>query len=174
MAIPIEIQRDLNTLANIYARQFLAKARTILNQKKYKASGATANSLKVRVTPSNGNQSPVILLEYDEAGDFIAKKRLIYTKQAPADEILDTIKSGKFRIRSVPGYAAGVTPNIPIESQQKRVAFAIARSKYKDQKHRRKRWKRDALSDLLRQMNRQLATTWANKTAQVIAKSLTT
>lgn len=166
---PKEIQAKLNERAHQYAREFLAKAKTVLSQQKNIATGQLASEIKSRVIPATDSSSPVIQLIYPEYGDFIAARSAVYTKHAPPDQVLATVKSPKFRIRSIPGYANVGASNLSQEAIQKRVAFAIARSKYQGARHRRKRWKRDALTDLLNQLNESLAQDWENETANILA-----
>ncbi len=173
MAVPVEIVDSLNQLAREYRSRFLQSVKQVLARDKFRASGKTLESLEARVEVGTPDRPPQIVLEFDEAADFISKRRLIFTKQPPWQEMLDTVKAGKFRIKSVPGYE-GRTPAIPIEKQQKRVAFAITRYKLREQKHKRLNWRKPALSDMLRSMNRELIELWAQGSAELIAKSLST
>ena len=172
--IPLQVQKRLNQIAQVYGRQYLAQARSVLNQNKFKATGDLSNSLKLRITPSTEQTSPQITILYDEVGEYIGSRRLIYTQQAPADEILDYVKSPKFKMKSIPGYENGASPNISIEKQQERIAFAIARSKYKNPKHRRRKWKREFLPELLKSMNDKLVRAWTEESEKIIAESITT
>jgi hypothetical protein len=172
--IPVEVQKRLTLIAQQYGRQYLSQARSVLSQKKFKATGDLANSVKLQIIPGNAETSPQIKLVYDEVGEYIGSRRLIYTKQAPADAMLEYVRSPKFKQKSIPGYSAGSTPTISKEKQQERIAFAIARSKYKDQKHRRKKWKREFLPELLSSMNDKLVRAWAEESEKIIAASITT
>lgn len=173
MAVPVEIVDSLNELARDYRARFLQSVKAVLARDKFRASGKTLESIKTRVELGTPNRPPQVVMEYDEAGEFISKRRLIFTKQPPWQEILDTVKTGKFRMKSVPGYDSS-TPGIPLEKQQKRIAFAIARHKLKEQSHKRLNWRRPALSDMLRAMNRDLIELWAKGSAELIADSLST
>ena len=173
MAVPVEIVDRLNELARQYRGQFLQSARSVLAQDKFRASGKTQDSLKAHIIQGTPEKAPQIVMEFDEAGEFISKRRLIFTKPPPASEILDTIKSGKFRIKSVPGYE-GAAATLSLEKQQKRVAFAIAQNKFREQTHKRKNWRKPALSALLRQMNEALVKAWAHETETLLAQSLST
>lgn len=171
--IPIEVQKRLDAIALQYGAQYLAKMKAVFSQKKYRATGALANSLRLKITPSTAQSSPDIIIYYDEAGEYIGKKRLIYTKQAPMEEMLAYVKSPKFKMRSIPGYANGAA-NLSLEQKQERVAFALAKSKFTTGKHRRRKWKKEALPDLLKSMNDRLVRAWTEESEKIIAQSLTT
>lgn len=172
--IPIEVQKRLDALALQYGTQFLAKLKAVFSQKKYRATGALAESLRLKITPSTAQSSPDIIIYYDEAGEYIGKKRLIYTKNAPMEAMLEYVKSPKFKMRSIPGYKDGTAANLSMEQKQERVAFALAKSKFTTGKHRRRKWKKEALPDLLKSMNDRLVRAWTEESEKIIAQSLTT
>ena len=169
-----EIQEELNDLAEEYARLFDAKVKEVLKRPKFFGKGSLRESVRTMVQQATPTTPPRINIEYAEHGEIIGKRKLLYTSLANIDGMLDFVKSSKFRVKSVPGYAKGVTPNISEADQRKRIAFAIAKSKYQKERNRPKRWKKLALPELLKEMNQALADTWADKVAQLIAESLTT
>lgn len=169
-----EIQNELNALAQRYAGQFQRKVKEVLGNNKFKGSGELQQSVKVRVVPATPQTAPRIEVDYAEHGELIGKRKLIYTKFANVDAMLRFVQSGKFRMKSVPGYAPGVVPAISEETKQRRIAFAIAKSRFGEHRNKAKRWKKESLPELLREMNRELTTAWANKTAQILAQSLST
>lgn len=170
--IPLEIQTQLNALAEKYKPIFLSEVKKTLSQKKFRASGHLQDSLKVVIIPATDTETPKIIIAYEDYGDFIDAKKHIYTKLPPIDAEWVGLKS--LRNRRIPGYKTNSNINISIEDQNKRIAFAIARDKRINNKHRRKRWKREALPPTLETMNIDLVNTWATETANILAKALTT
>lgn len=168
-----ELQDELNRLAWQYAPKFEAKVRAELSLKKYRASGALASSVKSVVKPATQTTAPEIYIEYEEYGEYLNKKNLIYVKMPPVDGVLEWVQTGKFRKRHVPGYADGAVPKISEQAQDERIAWAIARS-IKEKNHKRKAWKRAALPKLLRRMNEELTEAWAKKTEEILTESIST
>jgi hypothetical protein len=168
-----ELQEELNMIARRYAAEFEQKVRGELSQKKYRASGVLADSVKSVIKPATPTTAPEITIEYEDYGDYLNKKNLIYVKMPPVEKLLEWVQAGKFRRRFVPGYADGAIPKIDEQAQENRIAWAIAKS-IKDKKHKRRAWKRAALPKLLRQMNDELTAAWARKTEEIIAQSLST
>lgn len=169
-----EIIQELNELAADYAGFFEDRVKAVLKNKKFYLSGSLHSSVRSRVIPATADKAPVIEIIYDEHGEFIGKRKLLYTKLAPPKAMLEFVQSSKFRIRSVPGYRQGVTPGISRKLQEKRVAYAMAVSRKRKEKNRVRRWKKLALPELLREMNENLARVWAEKIAEILAKELST
>lgn len=170
---PRELQQTLNRRAHEYSQRFLTKVREVLNQPKYKATGNLASSIKARVYEATDTATPTIEIIFPEYGYILSARSATYTRLAPADKLLATVKSPKFKIKSVPGYAHGA-PNLSQEQIAERVAFAIARSKYQGARKRRYRWQREALPGLLQHLNEDLAMDWTGVVEDILAKSLTT
>jgi hypothetical protein len=171
MIIP-EVRDRLNQLAQEYAQKFDAKIKEVLSKKKYRATGDLAASVKTKVVPATDNEAPQIVVEYLDYGELINKRRLIFTKIVPADDLFDFVSSSKFKRRSIPGYREGVTPGISQEAINRRIAFAIGVAKKRDQKHRRRPWKRDSLRILLEEMNTELVEAWSDVLSKELAKSI--
>lgn len=172
--IPIEIQAELNALANKYAPLFQSSLKTQFE--KFAATGDLALSVKIKIIPASDNESPKIILDYYDYGEYVGKARLIFTRQPPVDELVKWVKDKGLNdgAASIPGYAAGSLPGISKEKQDLRIAWAISKKmKFRQRLSRRYRWKKAALPDLLRSLNTELKESWRKETEKILAKAIT-
>tara|TARA_R110001599_G_scaffold332511_1_gene547966 strand:- start:14512 stop:15081 length:570 start_codon:yes stop_codon:yes gene_type:complete len=171
--LPIELQQALNVVAHKYARLVEKNIRQKLEKRK--DTGALGLSVKAVVIPAQNDSASIIKINYSQYGQFMGASRLIYTKLPPVKEIAEQLRrKNRWRRDFVPGYTQGVVPKISDEKIISRIAFAVAKALRKRERFdRRYKWKREALPDLLRNMNAELLTAWAKETENLIAQSLT-
>lgn len=172
---PIEIQNLLNRLAYKYAPKFRASLMDAFMDSKHVASGDLARSVKVRVVEATDSESPKILIEYEDYGEFIGARKLIYTKNPPADIIAKWIeqKGSNFKRKALPGYSSTAGSNISIQKQNERIAYAISvKIRERGRLKSRYLWKRKALPQNLSDMNAELFIEWANETEIILSNAL--
>ncbi|MCO6367863.1 hypothetical protein GBO34_00860 [Roseivirga pacifica] len=170
-----EIQTELNSIAHSYAARFQQSVKSALANNKFKDTGHLSVSAKARVIPATERTAPEIVVEYFEYGEYLGKRKLIFTKQPPVSALVPWVKRKIGNSDLIPGYRQGVTPGISEDKRATRIAFAISKQlKFRQKFTRRYKWKREALLDVLRSMNLELEQAWANKTAQLLAQSLST
>ncbi|MEM7550890.1 MAG: hypothetical protein AAF363_14500 [Bacteroidota bacterium] len=150
--IPKEMQVQLDAIAERYLPLFVQDFRATFSKPKFKGEGISADSVRGHIEYSTAQKPPKIIISYDEGAEFVGKRKLVYLKQAPVDQLLATVKKPGFRIKKVPGYKNGA-PNLSQDKKEKRVAFAIAISRLKGFKTKRKKWKVDALFQQMPKLN---------------------
>ncbi len=144
----------LNTIAHNYRNQVNRSLNAVLNQPKYKASGLGLASLHVDVIDGDANKSPVITIDIDQHMIYLGSRKLEWTKLPDVRNMMQwgKIKSGTFT--KVPGYKDGA--RVAPEIAAKRVVFAIAVDKKKNDTHRPKKWRGKGLSAVMKEMNREI------------------
>lgn len=173
---PIELQKKLNEVAAKYTKLFQLAVRNEFNKERLKASGLLAQSVRARYESATAQTAPQIVIEYDNYGDYIGARRLIWTKSPPVDKLQEWIedKGDKFRMKVLPGYVQGrSSPGISRQKQTMRIAFAIAKKlRFRQRLTRRYKWRRASLPDVLRSMNFDIINAWTAETEQIIAEAL--
>ncbi len=160
----------MNQLASKYAGQLKAAMEAAIG--KFSSTGALQGSVRVSVINAQGDQPPVIRAEFFQYGEYIGKRKLLWVKLPPIDKIREFVeKRGLTTGGRVPGYKNGA-PNLPDFKKAERIAWAIALDKRKNDTHRPKRWKRQALPDVLRALNEEVLREFAKETAEILATSI--
>jgi hypothetical protein len=149
--------RDIEDRMNILAYQYAEKLRKTINQElskpKIMASGNLKSSVRVTVQEAKGYQAPIIHIEYAEYGEFIGKRKLLWTKLPPVDEIKEwVLKRGIHQNGKIPGYTNGA-PNLPDFKKAEQIAWAIAKNKRENDKFKRHAWKKASLPEILSEIN---------------------
>jgi len=150
-----DIQERMNNVAYHFAIRLENNVKSVLNQEKYKSSGALAGSVRIKVKEADGYNSPVINLTVLEHGEYIGKRKLLWTKTPPASELTEWVQKNGYSDGSgnVPGYRNGA-PKLSNFQRAERIAWAIAISKRKnDTRFRRQTWKKESFPDVLKAMN---------------------
>lgn len=142
----------LNVIANEYALIIYQRILEVLNQPKYKRTGAGADSVKVEVVPGTTNKSPDIRIEFADHVNLINLPRMQWTKQPPVDDMTEWAKTVTFT-GPVPGYKNGIAPNLPPWKANLRRIWAIAKSKQKFDTWKAKPWRKKSLGSVLKEMN---------------------
>lgn len=142
----------LNAIAHEYQQQINAQIEAVINQKKYINTGASVNSLKVEVINGTPEKAPEIIVTFADSLNILDKRKLAWTKM-PVIEALDAWAQTK-TFNYIPGYKNGLAPNLPPWKAKKRVEWAIAINKKKFDTWRPKPWRKKSLSNVLKEMNR--------------------
>ena len=131
-----------------------------------------ANTVHVSVTKATDYEPPVINLEFEEYGEFIGKRKMLWVKLPPIDKMVEFIKKKGIDVNNkVPGYKNGA-PNLPEFKKIERIAWAIAKKKRKYNTFRRIPWKKESFPETLRKMNNETIEKFRDHIEQVIASSI--
>lgn len=164
----------MNSVAQRYAAQLRANVKSILDKAEFKDRGFLSSSVTVKVKPANDYEAPIIVLEFEDYGEFIGKRKLLFTKQpniSPQWVIDQGLADGS---HPVPGYTNGA-PNLPEFKRAKRISFAIGKSKKADtDKRKPKKWKKESFPDVLRAMNAETLDKFASHIELLFKQSIET
>lgn len=149
--IPKSIQDKLNALALEFGQQLLRDVQRVFE--KNSRTGELHDSPQLTITRSTDTTAPHIVITYADQGFFIGQKNPQWTKVPNMDKMLEWGKNVQLN-GVVPGYKNGMAPNLPPWKIKQRQLWAIAKSKQKFDKHKRRTWKKEAkLPELLKQLN---------------------
>lgn len=168
--IPHEIQEKMNQVAYRYAGQFKSSVEAAIA--KFSLTGKLKSSVKVNVIKAQGDNPPVIEVDFEEYGELIGKKKILWTKLPPVDKLKEFVeKKGLANKGNIPGYA-GAADNLPEYKKVERIAWAIAKDKRKNDTHKPKRWKKEALPSVLRKLNAEVTEQFAAEVAKILAENI--
>lgn len=169
-----DIQERMNNVAYHFVGRFRDNIKSVLSKDKYRSSGLLESSVKVTVKEATGYNPPVINIEVEEYGEFIGKRKLLFTKLPPIDELRKWVEREGLADSSapVPGYKNGA-PKLPAFKRAERIAFAIAISKKKETDKRvPKKWKKESFPEVLKAMNAETLTGFAVHIERLFKESL--
>lgn len=170
MDLPIEIQKRLNALAQKYAPLFQAAVNHELD--KLRATGALQQSVTISVTPSTSRSTPQIEMNYAPHGDYVGKRKLLFTKIIPADSLEAWMAARNFTPANIPGYKNGEAPNLTAEQKRSRVSWAIGIEKRANDTWKPNRWKKRALSKTLKELNKDLIAAYQSEIEKILASEI--
>jgi len=171
--IPESIINRLNELAQIYAQYLFDKAYNLLKENKYRNTGQLLNSLKVTWLKADENYPPRILLIYLEYADIFEQKKLSWVRTPPPEELIKWVmEKGLHKSGKIPGYTANSRIGISDYQKAQRIGWAISIDKRINDTHQRKPWKRQTLSELLKQMNYEVHEAFRQESEQLMANAL--
>lgn len=126
----------LNDIANSYVDLIYSAVHDVLSQKPYKNTGRGADSLEVSVTPGDANKAPIIQITFDEHLITMTSSNLQWTKLPNMDEMKAWAKTKESD-----------------EKKADKLAWAVGWDKVKNDTWKPKRWRKPALSKVLKEMN---------------------
>lgn len=126
----------LNDIAHRYKSIIHQAIHDVLSQDRYKNTGAGAASLTVDVVDGDVNKAPRILISFDDHLIFLDKRKMQWTKLPNMAKLME--------------WAETVKPN---EKEAKRLAWAVAWDKKKNDTWKAKPWRKKSLSNVLKEMN---------------------
>ena len=171
--IDARLQVILNNMAERYAGELFQRAKNILSNATYRVTDELLNSVKVVWLKATESQGPRILFIFAEHGIFLDQRSPKWVKISNINKLIEWVEAkGIDKFKSIPGYKYGGS-NLSADKKIKRVAFAIAMDKRKNDTWKRKRWKRDVLRDMLLRMNLELNEAFAIEVEKIIADSIT-
>lgn len=129
----------LNTIAQQYRDVIHRALHDILSQPRYRNTGAGLASLIVDVIDGDSNKSPQIVIHFDDHLLYMDKRRVEWTKLPEIKKLLAWAETKK---------------SDPTEA--KKLAWAVAWDKKKNDTWRSKPWRKKSLGPALREMNRMI------------------
>lgn len=135
MDLSRDIQERMNNMAYYFAHKLRMNVQAILKKDKYRSSGELEKSVRVRVKEANAYEPPVIIMEVEDYGEFIGKRKLLFPRQPPLKPLIEWVqREGLVADSSAPvlGYKNGA-PKLDRFKRAERIAFAIAIAKSKKQ-----------------------------------------
>lgn len=134
---------NINQFINQELGNWSANVQRILIEKLRKSklvlSTELINSLSYQVHDATAESIASVQLAFNDYGRMRDMRRLFYTKMPPVEAMEKFVEAiGVNKFKYVPGYSRGRFPseNIAI----KRIAWGIAVAKFKEHKHKPKRW----------------------------------
>lgn len=170
--LPEELHQKLNALASRYAG--ILKARVISALQRYTATGELINSIEVTITPGQGDMGPQIRMTYQDHGDYLTKKKMLFVKVPPIEDLKKWSEARGHNLNRIPGYKEGSIPGISDEKKRERIAWAIGIDKKMNDTWKRKAWKRKPISELLKELNEEILRGYREEIEKAIASSIST
>ncbi len=149
--IPEATRLKLQSLANRYAG--ILRSRVIAALQRYNATGSLIDSIEVTVVPGVGDYGPQIKMTYEDHGDFLTKKKMLFVKLPPIEDMEAWMQARNINTNKIPGYNEGSIPAISEDTKRERIAWAISMDKRLNDTWKRKDWKRKPISTLLKELN---------------------
>ena len=173
VSISADIQERMNNLAYSYGAKFEQQIANTLKKSKFADTGSLSQSVNVVVQKANEYSPPVIFVEYYDYGNILEQKSPRWTSLPPVDKLETWVANKNLASAGlIPGYTNGA-PNLIQQQKNRRIAWAIAWDKRKNDTWKRKRWKREALPDLLKEMNQDTLKEFALHIEKILADSIT-
>jgi hypothetical protein len=163
-------QAQLNDLAERYSKEILRSAESALA--KYDRTGKTRSSLQVTVLKSTDRESPKIVLGLELQSVLFDVKRMSWVKLPPIQNLVQWAEQVNFSGK-IPGYKNSA-PNLPPWKAKQRITWAIAKDKRKNDTYKRKPWRKVALSEILKALNRETLDAYRKEVELSLANSLST
>lgn len=168
--LPEELHQKLNSLATRYASTL--RRQVIRALQRYNATGELINSIEVKVVPGHGDMGPQIQMTYEDHGDFLTKKKMLFVKVPPIEDMLAWMKARGTDTTRVPGYTDGIIPAISEEKKRERIAWAIGIDKRMNDTWKRRDWKRKPIRELLQDLNQEIIRDYTTAVEREIAKNI--
>lgn len=168
-----DIQERMNNVAYRYAGRLRQNIKQVLSQPKYRASGMLESSIQVSVEEATGYKPPNINIQFVGYGDFIGKRKLLWTKVPPIEDlkVWVELRGRDDGSAPVPGYKNGA-PNLPSFKRAERIAYAIAVTKRRDDKFKRQPWKKESLPSVLKEMNAETYAQFGDHIEKLLAEAI--
>lgn len=126
----------LNDIAETYRPIMQKSIQDVLNQPRYRNTGAGVASVLVEIVSGNENKAPDIRISFDDHLIVLNQRKVQWTKLPNLGKLVE--------------WAATKTPN---EMAAKKLAFAVAWDKKKNDTWKPKQWRKKSLSAVLKEMN---------------------
>lgn len=126
----------LNDIAQRYKSMLQRSISEILSDSRYRNTGAGAASVTVEVIDGDNNKSPQLIINFADHMLFLDKRKLQWTQLPNMKNLIEWAETKKSN---------------PIEA--KKLAFAVAYDKKKNDTWKAKPWRKKSLSNVLKEMN---------------------
>lgn len=173
--IPKVTQHKLDALATKYADKLKRDVQSVLSNPEFMNTGELADSIEVTVTKASDKEAPLIILTYADQGYFLNYRNPQWTKLPTIDKLEKWAAARGLDFGNIPGYAYGTAPNLTDEQKEKRIVWAIAKNKRKEDSWKPRLWKRKAkLVDFLNALNDETVKAYAKDIEAILAESIST
>lgn len=129
----------LNDIANRFAPIMQRSIVAVLSQPRYKNTGAGVASVTVEVDAGDANKAPALQIQFEDHLIFLNQRRIEWTRLPDMKEMI-----------------AWAETKEPDPKKAKRLAFAVAWDKKKNDTWKPKLWRKKSLSEVLKDMNQEL------------------
>jgi hypothetical protein len=126
----------LNSIAARYRGVILSAVRAVLSQPRYSNTGQSLASVQVEVIAGTSTTAPQIVIKFDESLVFLGLKKMAWVKFPNVKRLMEWAQTKK------------ADPQ-----EAKRLAWAVAWSQKKNDTWRPKAWRKQSLSQVLKEMN---------------------
>ena len=171
-----DLMAAMNDVAYEYERKIKANIKKVLSDKKYSDTGRLPTTLTSEVIESKMGEAPKIIIHYEEYGYYIGVKKLLWTSMPPVKAMFGWVqRHPQFIDDRVPGYKDAYSAfRLSDDKIDLRIAWAIAVKKRKyDYRYKKQQWKREALPDILIEMNARIMNDYARNIETLLSKSIT-
>lgn len=127
----------MNDIAQRYKDVIHQSIHAVLNEDRYKNTGAGAASLVVEVIDGDRNKAPQIKITFDDHLIFLDKRKMQWTKLPNMKRLLEWAETIK-----------------PTQKEAERLAWAVGWDKRKNDTWKSKPWRKKSLSNVLKEMNK--------------------
>lgn len=131
--------KTLNNLANEYRGKLQDSVTKVLNEARYKNTGRGVSSVTVVVVPGTKEKSPSLVIKMDDHVLLLDRSKMQWTKLPDMNNLLEWAKTKK---------------TDPLEI--KKMAWAIAVDKRKNDTWKPKKWRKKGLGTVLKEMNAEM------------------
>lgn len=152
-----EVVTRLNAIANQYRDILYRSLRDVLSQPRYTNTGAGLSSLTVDVIQGTQTKSPQLVVTFDDHILFMDKRRLQWTK-----------------LPDMKGLLAWAETKTSSEKEARKLAWAVAWDKKKNDTWKPKLWRKKGLGPALREMNQVILASYEAAIEQELAQSVKT
>ncbi len=133
-----DLVKKLNEIAHRFMPIIYKSIHDVISQPKFTNTGAGAASLKVDVVDGNANQSPQILITFDDRLIYLNKSKMQWTKLG------------------IKGLLEWASTKRSDPKQAKQLAWATAWNQKKYDTWKPKLWRKKSLSQVLKDMNKMI------------------
>lgn len=126
----------LNAIAYQYKDVMLKAIKEVLNQPRYRNTGAAVDSLEIEVIEGKADRAPEIVITFDDYVIYMDKRKLSWTK-----------------LPEVKNLIAWAETKTSTTQQARKLAWAVAWDKKKNDTWKAKPWRKRSLSGVLKEMN---------------------
>lgn len=144
----------MNAIAHEYGPRIKSEVLSVLSSPKYRNTGAGVDSVKVTVIDGNASQSPDIKIEFADHLGILNRSKLQWTKLPDMKELLAWAETKKNSSR-----------------EANALAWGTAKKQLKFDAWKPKLWRKKSLSEVLKQMNKEIVAKWETAAEEVIVET---
>jgi len=126
----------LNGIANRYRPLIQKSIQDVLNQPRFRNTGAGVASVTVDVVPGDTNKAPTIKIDFDDHLIFLNQRKIQWTRLPDMKEMIAWAETKRSD-----------------EKEARQLAWATAWDKKKNDTWKPKLWRKKSLSAVLKEMN---------------------